>query len=81
MLLWLLTSGNKYNDPIHGINCKKISLSLGMPYNHGEGNSYFGTVGMPGTLQPLSLLIFSKCYENINLDLYIVDRDHLKEIK
>lgn len=60
---------------------KKISLSLRMPYNHKVRNVYFGAVGMPGTLQSLSLLTSSKCCENINLDLYTVDADHLKEIK
>lgn len=63
------------------LTAKKISLSLRMPYNHGVRNVYFGAVGMPGTLQPLSLLISSKCCENINLDLHTVDADHLKEIK
>lgn len=62
------------------LTAKKISLSLRMPYNHGVRNVYFGAVGMPGTLQPLSLLIFSECCGNINLDPYIVDVDHLKEI-
>lgn len=63
------------------LTAKKISLSLRMPYNHGVGNSYFGAVCMPGTWQPLFLLIFSKCYENVSLDPSVVDRDHLKEIK
>lgn len=60
---------------------KKLSLSLWMSYNHGEGNSYFGALSMPGTLQPLSCLIFSMCYKNANLNLYVVDRNHPKEIK